>query len=62
MSQSEVSSTAKRPKLPQNVKLALLVFMLSGAFVVAAFPGLVNSKTSTPPFMLFLATVWRWLS
>lgn len=47
---------SKRPKLPQNVKLALVAFMLSGSFVVAAFPSLVSSKTAAPPFMLFLAT------
>jgi hypothetical protein len=51
-----ISPTAKVPKLPSNVKLALLTFLLAGSLVAAIFPNLVVTKGSTPPFGLFLAT------
>lgn len=48
------SPPTKRPKLPQSVKLALFTFLLAGAFVVAALPGMLHSTASAPPFSLFL--------
>src|ERR1700682_3995922 len=41
-------------KLPQNVKVSLLIFLLASSIVLLAIPNILKSSIDTPSFSVFL--------
>jgi MFS family permease len=47
-------SEKKKNRLPDNIKLALVIFLLTSALILALFPHLGNQSNNYPSFSIFL--------